>query len=229
MGTMKYTRNDLDNLMYKDYILLIARELNQNGFKNDQGREYEVGTNVHGDFVSDFSRGFVLSIKDPKAIEFLKRVGLLNNGRCPLTGLMLSPATTMTYTSEYGSNIQYDINKKWLDYTKEKKNWGYFISLAVLIIAIIVGIINGFDTLVYVIGGVAILALIVSVMYGMSNFGNNWNKLNLSNEIGINTVTLNYMAKIWNDNADKGVFRQKAIANEIPVADMNAFENWVNG
>ena len=35
MGTMKYTRNDLDNLMYKDYILLIARELNQNGFKND--------------------------------------------------------------------------------------------------------------------------------------------------------------------------------------------------
>ena len=120
MGTMKYTRNDLDNLMYKDYILLIARELNQNSFKNDQGREYEVGTNVHGDFVSDFSRGFVLSIKDPKAIEFLKRVGLLNNGRCPLTGLMLSPATTMTYTSEYGSNIQYDINKKWLDYTKEK-------------------------------------------------------------------------------------------------------------
>ena len=142
---------------------------------------------------------------------------------------MLSPATTMTYTSEYGSNIQYDINKKWLDYTKEKKNWGCFISLAVLIIAIIVGIINGFDTLVYVIGGVAILALIVSVMYGMSNFGNNWNKLNLSNEIGINTVTLNYMAKIWNDNTDKGVFRQKAIANEIPVADMNAFENWVNG
>lgn len=226
---MKYTRNDLDNLMYKDYILLIARELNQNGFKNDQGREYEVGTIVHGDFVSDFSRGFFLSIKDPKAIEFLKRVGLLNNGRCPLTGLMLSPATTMTYTSEYGSNIQYDINKKWLDYTKEKKNWGCFISLAVLIIAIIVGIINGFDTLVYVIGGVAILALIVSVMYGMSIFGNNWNKLNLSNEIGINTVTLNYMAKIWNDNTDKGVFRQKAIANEIPVADMNAFENWVNG
>lgn len=36
MGTMKYTRNDLDNLMYKDYILLIARELNQNSFKNDQ-------------------------------------------------------------------------------------------------------------------------------------------------------------------------------------------------
>lgn len=68
---MKYTRNDLDNLIYKDYILLIARELNQNSFKNDQGREYEVGTNVHGDFVSDFSRGFVLSIKDPKAIEFL--------------------------------------------------------------------------------------------------------------------------------------------------------------
>lgn len=226
---MKYSRNDLDNLMYKDYILLIAKELNQNGFKDYQGREYEVVTNVHGDFVSDFSRGFVLSIKDPKAIEFLKQVGLLNNGRCPLTGLMLSPNTTMTFTSEYGSNIQYDINKKWLDYTKEKKNWGCFISLAVLIIAIIVGFINGFDTSIYIIGGVAILALILSVMYGMSNFGNNWYKLNLSNKIGINTVTLNYMAKIWNDNADKVFFRQKAIANEISIADMNAFENWVNG
>ena len=226
---MKYSRNDLDNLMYKDYILLIAEELNKNGFKESNGKLYEVTTNVHGGFVSDFSRGFILSIKDQKAIDFLKQVGLLNNGRCPLTGLMLSPATTMTYTSEYGSNIQYDINKKWLEYTKEKKNWGCFLSLAVLVIAIIVGIINEFGTTIYIILGAAALGLILSVMYGMSNFGNNWNKLNLSNEIGINTVTLNYMATIWNDNTDKGVFRQKAIANEIPIADMNAFENWVNG
>lgn len=226
---MKYSREDQNNLMYKDYILLMAEELNKNGFKDDQGNAYEVSTNVHGDFVSDFSRVFVLSIRDPKAIDFLKQIGLLNNGRCPLTGLMISSATQMTYTSEYGSGIQYDINKKWLEYTKEKKNWGCFISLAVLIIAIIVGIINGFNTSTYVIGGVAVLALILSVMYGMSNFGNNWNKRNLSNEIGINTVTLNYLVKIWNDNSDKGVFRQKAIANEIPIADMNAFENWVNG
>lgn len=226
---MKYSREDLNNIMYKDYIILMAEELNKNGFKDAQGKAYEVSTNVHGDFVSDFSRGFVLSISDPKAINFLKQIGLLNNGRCPLTGLMISTGTQITYTSEYSSSIQYDINKKWLEYTKEKKNWGCFISLAVLIIAIIVGIINGFDTAIYIIGGVAALALILSVMYGMSNFGNNWNKLNLSNEIGINTVTLNYIAKIWNDNADKGIFRQKAIANEIPLADMNAFENWVNG
>ena len=135
----------------------------------------------------------------------------------------------MTYTSEYSSSIQYDINKKWLDYTKEKKNWGCFVSLAVLVIAIIAGIINKFDTTIYIIMGAAALGLILSVMYGMSNFGNNWNKLNLSNEIGINTVTLNYLAKIWNDNSNKDVFRNKAIANEIPKADMLAFENWVNG
>lgn len=226
---MKYSRNDLDNLMYKDYILLIAEELNNNGFKDEDGKKYEVGTNVHGGFVSDFSRGFILSIKDSKAIDFLKQVGLLNNGRCPLTGLMLSPSTTMTYTSEYSSNIQYDINKRWLDYTKEKKNWGCFVSLAVLIIAIIVGIINEFNTTIYIILGAAALGLILSVMYGMSNFGNNWNKLTLSNEIGINTVTLNCMAKIWNDNSDKDIFRNKAIANEIPKADMVAFEDWVNG
>lgn len=226
---MKYSRDDIDNLMYKDYILLIAEELNRNGFKDDNGEEYKVSTNVYGDFVSDFSRAFILSMKDPKAIDFLKQVGLFNNGRCPLTGLMLSPATKMTYTSEYSSSIQYDINKKWLDYTKEKKNWGCFVSLAVLVIAIIAGIINKFDTTIYIIMGAAALGLILSVMYGMSNFGNNWNKLNLSNEIGINTVTLNYLAKIWNDNSDKDVFRNKAIANEIPKADMLAFENWVNG
>lgn len=226
---MKYSRDDIDNLTYKDYILLIAEELNSNGFKDDNGDEYKVSTNVHGDFVSDFSRAFILSMKDPKAIDFLKQVGLLNNGRCPLTGLMLSPATKMTYTSEYSSSIQYDINKKWLDYTKEKKNWGCFVSLAVLVIAIIAGIINKFDTTIYIIMGAAALGLILSVMYGMSNFGNNWNKSNLSNEIGINTVTLNYLAKIWNDNSNKDVFRNKAIANEIPKADMLAFENWVNG
>lgn len=226
---MKYSRSSLDYLMYKDYILLIAEELNNCGFKDAHGKEYEVTTNVHGDFVSDFSRDFILSIKDPKAIDFLKQIGLLNNGRCPLTGLMISSVTKMTYTSGYGPNIQFDINKKWLDYIKEKKNWGCLISLAILIIALIAGIINGFGTSIWIIIGVAALTLILSVIYGMSKFSNDWNKLNLSNEIGINTVTLNYMVKIWNNNSDKGMFRNKAIANEIPKADLLAFEEWVNG
>lgn len=53
--SMKYSREDIELLMYKDYILLMAEELNNNGF-TDNGKRYEVGTNVNGNFVSDFSR-----------------------------------------------------------------------------------------------------------------------------------------------------------------------------
>ena len=55
---MKYSREYLEGLMYKDYILLMAEELNGNGF-TDNGKKYEVSTDVNGNFVSDFFRGFV--------------------------------------------------------------------------------------------------------------------------------------------------------------------------
>ena len=103
---MMYSKEDLNNLTYKDYILLMAEELNNNGF-TDNGKKYEVSTDVNGNFVSDFFRAFVLSMEDKGAVDFLKGIGLLNNGRCPLTGLMYSQSSKTSYTSEHCCPVKF--------------------------------------------------------------------------------------------------------------------------
>ena len=223
---MKYTKEDLSNMTYKEYVLLMAEELNNNGF-TDNGKSYEVSTDVNGNFVSDFFRAFILSMRDKNAVDFLKEVGLLNNGRCPLTGLMYSPSTKISYVSEYNPTINYDINGMWLEYTKVKRNWGCFFAIPIIIIGIAIGIVNSFNTIAFVIMGLGVVAAIWSGIYGGANFGNNWNRLCLSNEIGINTVTLLNILKIEKDG--KGYSPDVVQKYEISSADIKAFLSWRNG
>ena len=63
-------------------------------------------------------------------------------------------------------------------------------------------------------------------MYGGANFGNNWNKLCLSNEIGINTVTLFYILKM--ERAGEGMNYLNASKHDIPLADFDAYMKWRN-
>lgn len=223
--SMKYTREYLEGLMYKDYILLMAEELNNNGF-TDNGKKYEVVTDVNGNFVSDFFRGFVLSMKDKKAVDYLKEIDLLNNGRCPLTGLMISSASKTTFTSEYNFSITYNINSTWLEFTKVKRNWGCFIAPVIIGAGIIFGFVNGFDVYEYSTIGFGILITILSGMYGAANFGNNWNKSCLSDEIGINTVTLFYILKM--EESGEGMNYLNASKHDIPSADFDAYMKWRN-
>lgn len=223
---MMYSKEDLNNLTYKDYILLMAEELNNNGF-TDNGKKYEVSTDVNGNFVSDLFRAFVLSMEDKGAVDFLKGIGLLNNGRCPLTGLMYSQSSKTSYTSEYNSSINYDINRKWFEYTKVKRNWGCFFSIPIIIVGIIIGVANGFSTIAFVTMGLGVLIAILAGMYGGANFGNNWNRLCISNEIGINTLTLITILEI--EKSGKGYSPDIVQKYEIPSADLEEFLRWKNG
>ena len=75
--------------------------------------------------------------------------------------------------------------------------------------------------------GLGVVAAILSGMYGGANFGNNWNRLCLSNEIGINTVTLLNILKIEKDG--KGYSPDVVQKYEISSADIKAFLSWRNG
>lgn len=88
---MKYTSEYINNLSFKDYIKLMADELNSNGFK--ENGEYEYDT-----FEDDPSmrKLFMMGpVNDPKAMSFLKSQGLLENGRCPSCG---APMSVYRYT-----------------------------------------------------------------------------------------------------------------------------------
>ncbi|MBR2777335.1 MAG: hypothetical protein IKD75_09580 [Prevotella sp.] len=220
---MKYSKENLNNLTYKDYILLMAEELNNNGF-TDKGKKYEVSTDINGNFVSDFFRGFVLSLEDKGAVDFLKEIGLLNNGRCPLTGLMYSQLSQTSYTSEHNPAINYEINRKWFEYTKEKRNWGCFVPIPIIIVGIVIGIINGFNTIAFVTMGLGVLIAILVGMYGGAKFGNNLDRLFFSNELGINTLTLIGILEI--EESGKGHSPDIVQKYEIPSADLERFLRW---
>lgn len=88
---MKYTSEYINSLSFKDYIKLMADELNSNGFKENGKYKYE-------SFEDDPSmrRLFMMGpVNDPKAMSFLKSQGLLDNGRCPYCG---APMSVYRYT-----------------------------------------------------------------------------------------------------------------------------------
>lgn len=221
---MKYSEEQLSELKYKDYILLMAKELNDNGYTDDNGKPYSVSTNVHGDFVSDFSIGFVLSLKDPKAVDFLKEIGLLNNGRCPLTGLLISNGCRRIYTSENSKSITFEINTAWDEANKVKRNWGCLLSPIIIIIGIVLGCMNNFDSNVWWIIGGGISLFVLSGLYGGANFGNNLNKSNLANSIGVNSITVQYILKT--KFASTGRIDSDIVKYGICLGDLKAFRGF---
>lgn len=219
---MKYTRENLSKLSYKDYILAIEKELNAHGF-TQEGKPYEVSTNVYGGFVSDFSRGFFLSIKDEKAINYLKDIGLLNNGRCPLTGLMISNSAKTLYTSEDNSNIKFEINNLWIEYNKVKRNWGCFIGIFIIVISIIVLFCDGFDSPFYYTLGTGVALIVLSSMYGGAKFGNNWNMTCLSDKLCTNTITLYEIIKM---GEKEGLSANSINKYNIAEGDFEQYQKW---
>jgi hypothetical protein len=213
----KYTKEDLYNLTYKDYILLISKELNTKGFTKEDGELYEVNTNMEGGFVSDFSVNFILYLTNKNAIDYLIKIGLLNNGRCPLTGLMLLPSTTITYTSERNKTIKFDISKKYYN----KRDWGCIISVILIIISIIIGIILGFNYIEYIAIGIGVLIAIKSLMQRFKGIGNYWYTSGLADKIGINTITLYQILKI--ERSKEVLDSNTAFMHGICKGDLNAY------
>ena len=81
---MKYTSEYIKSLSFLDYLELMARELNENGYKVTDGSDYKVY-----DYLP--KNALMLNVlEDPNAMIFLKSQGLLENGRCPTCGAPMS-------------------------------------------------------------------------------------------------------------------------------------------
>lgn len=110
---MKYTSFQVRAMSEKEWVEAMASELNAAGFKarglnprtqrwEDDFEPYHVGSEPK-------ARIFVMGgISDPQAIEHLKTVGLLNNGRCPMCGGPIS-GTPARFTSGFDSSYHFQI------------------------------------------------------------------------------------------------------------------------
>ena len=104
---MKYTQSQAMNFGYIRYLEAMAKELNDAGYKI-RGRlgnnTYELEYKIDDD-TPDL---FIYGINDSKAMNYLKQIGLVNNGRCPICGSPIK-SNTCSYTSPTDPNISFYI------------------------------------------------------------------------------------------------------------------------
>jgi hypothetical protein len=101
----KFSPQELDILGLEGYLTLIASELNKAGFRehhkfNGQVEEYSY---TPDDFMLD---GAI--INDISALNYLKEIGVLNNGKCPRCGKSI-PNNNYTFTNYKNLNASYAI------------------------------------------------------------------------------------------------------------------------
>lgn len=78
---MIYSKEQVSSMSYMEWMETIARELNSAGFI--MHKNFSLPFHVSEDNVSYFFMG---AINKPKEMDYLKSIGLVNNGRCPMCG-----------------------------------------------------------------------------------------------------------------------------------------------
>lgn len=107
---MRYSSEVLNSLSYLEWMETIAKELNAAGFKGD-GFSEEAGRfmrNISPYEVHDVRYFFMGAINDAKAMDYLKSIGLVNNGRCPMCGAVIK-GTPSSFTSGTNKDLNFHI------------------------------------------------------------------------------------------------------------------------
>lgn len=113
---MKYTAEQVKAMSWREWAETMARELNEAGFKHvgitsdpethalrKELKPYSVEEDADG------PKLFLLgSVESSKEIDYLKNIGLLNNGRCPMCGNMIN-GSPGRFTSGYDPNYHFQV------------------------------------------------------------------------------------------------------------------------
>lgn len=107
---MKYSTEEINSMSYREWMETIAKELNEAGFK---GEGYNAATgrfmkNVAPYEVQDIGTFFLGAINDAQAMDYLKSIGLVNNGRCPMCGAVIK-GTPSRFTDGMNPNLNFHI------------------------------------------------------------------------------------------------------------------------
>lgn len=108
---IKYTTQQVRQMSWFQWNDTMAKELNAAGFKRrginkETGRWEDNYEPFHAD--SDDPSLFIFTLKNANEYEYLKNIGLLNNGRCPMCGnpIETSPGR---FTSGFDANVHFQI------------------------------------------------------------------------------------------------------------------------
>lgn len=109
---VRYTSEQVNAMSYREWMETIAKELNNAGYK---GRGFNEKTgrleaNCVPYEVGDLRFFFQGAINSAEHLNYLKSIGLINNGRCPLCGAQIK-GTVFTFTDGFHPDQTYHICK----------------------------------------------------------------------------------------------------------------------
>jgi len=102
---MKYSSQEINRLSWQEWNELMAKELNDAGFR----REYSYAGETHTSPIeTDDEPSLFIHEFGEKEINHLKSIGLLNNGRCPQCGRPIN-GNPGRFTSGFNHNLHFQI------------------------------------------------------------------------------------------------------------------------
>lgn len=148
---MKYFQEDIANISWHEWNALMAKELNDAGFSR-VWKGVTIPFKAHIESPSSFILGQVTSVQ---AIEHLKIIGLLNNGRCPMCGELFHK-NPGRYTSGFDHNLHFQICQNCARSRGRIKNVSEKKSIIQTILSLLGTIILGILAIIFRIIGIAI-------------------------------------------------------------------------
>ena len=133
----KYTREQVKAMTQKEYESAICNELNAAGFRNEYNGEYL-------EYEPDESTFGGAIVFDLKAVNYLKQIGLLDNGKCPMCSIR---EDELQYKLQnQNSGVVYHVckscYKEYAQQERAKRGCGCCIGIIIIIALLIWGIIK---------------------------------------------------------------------------------------
>lgn len=135
---MKYSSLQVKNMTFNQWVETCVKELNSAGFRtrgyNSETRKWQNNYSLYD--VGDPKTFFLGELDDVDALEYLKSIGLVNNGRCPLCGNSIE-GNPGRFTSGFNPSFHFQICQNCAKRGRNRSmnpanNTGCIISLALI-------------------------------------------------------------------------------------------------
>lgn len=132
---MKYTRDQVKAMSQAEYEYIICKELNSAGFRSEfRGERHE--------YQPDYSTFGGSIVFDQKAVNYLKHIGLIDNGKCPMCSVREDDLAYKLQNSQSGA-LYHVCKKCYKRYSRQeqtKRGLGCCLGGIIVIILVIWGI-----------------------------------------------------------------------------------------
>lgn len=134
---MKYTREQVKAMTQDEYESAICDELNAAGFRSEfhgEFHEYQPDESTFGGAI----------VFDPKAVEYLKQIGLLDNGKCPMCSVKEDELQYKLQNQNSGVvfHVCKSCYKQYARQERAKRGCGCCIGIIVIIVILIWGVVR---------------------------------------------------------------------------------------